>query len=444
MKRKFDSQMHAEIPNVNLSVLDLNDDCFLQIFGYLNLFDLCAVADTCNRFRENAQARLSKVAHKDLNLNSIFEAKGMRTIFNVVRHTGAFPKSIEVDSSLVARKHKKQFEIRIIESISRYCNDQNMRLTLTGFDGADEIVKMLPHRVVLQIVKSDSTWTRISDELDELIQDYPHEVNYSELKELEVLSIKLMPDFHHALFEMLLETNPRLKEIEVVYCNEIDDRIFPLIAARAPQIESLRYKATNRLQERPSFDRNTMALSKLTKLKTLDIDCEGKSFIDAIQAMTAAKSQLENLQIVNAEVGAARSVFVDRILQFQNLKSLSLFEVRGLERLDLIRIAENLVGLTEIQLNNVIILNAWDVVQLVRSAKELRYFYYRCILCEQEMDINDQVHTELVAIAADRGKKMHLKLCATDILFPAMPRAARQIMINITLFYETGLTLVLE
>lgn len=436
MKRKFDSQMHAEIANDNpkKSVFDLNDDCFLQIFGYLNLFDLCAVADTCNRFRENAQARLSKVAHNDLNLNSIFEAKGMRAMFKVLRHTGAFAKSIEVESSLVARKHMKHFEIRIIESISRYCNDQNMRITLTGFDGMDEIVRTLPCRVVLQIVKSDSTWARISGELDELIQDYPHEVNYSELKESEKLSIKLRPDFHHTLFERLLETNPRLKEIEVVYCRQIDDRMFPLIAARAAQVESLRYKATDRLQERPSFNRNTMALSKLTKLKTLDIDCEGKSFINAIQGMAAARSQLENLQIVNAQVGVSRSLLVDRILQLQNLKSLSLFEVRGLERPDIMRIVENLIGLTDIQLNNVIMLNAWDVTELVRSAKKLRYIYYRCNPCEQEIDINDQVHTELVTIATYRNRRMQLKLCATDILFPAMTRAARQIMISITLF----------
>lgn len=38
--------------DVEVSILDLNDDCLREIFRYLDLLDLASVANVCTRFRE--------------------------------------------------------------------------------------------------------------------------------------------------------------------------------------------------------------------------------------------------------------------------------------------------------------------------------------------------------------------------------------------------------
>lgn len=38
------------------AILDLNDDCLQEVFGYFDLFDMCALVEVCTRLKQTAQA----------------------------------------------------------------------------------------------------------------------------------------------------------------------------------------------------------------------------------------------------------------------------------------------------------------------------------------------------------------------------------------------------
>lgn len=51
------------------TILKLNDDCLSEVFKHLDLQSLCAVADVCNRFRQNAKVCFEHSETKELKYN---------------------------------------------------------------------------------------------------------------------------------------------------------------------------------------------------------------------------------------------------------------------------------------------------------------------------------------------------------------------------------------
>lgn len=61
---------------VSTTLTDLNDDCLLELFKYLGLSDLCAVADVCSRFRQNSTIAFVHSKHKRFNLPTSIHRDG--------------------------------------------------------------------------------------------------------------------------------------------------------------------------------------------------------------------------------------------------------------------------------------------------------------------------------------------------------------------------------
>lgn len=406
MTRRIDGQWRAGNDDgiSKTHVLGLNNDCLHITFRYLNLLDLCAVADVCARFRENAEPYFAKTEHKDINLNRIYDEDGMLGICKVLRNTGSLAESIKVQSSLTDQSEK--FENGIVELLSRHCSDRT-RILLKLFSVEDYRIEMLPSLIILQMRTTDSIRDEINDESEQFIQDFPRMLNFSALKGLEELSLNVAHELlDNEDFEKALENNPQLKKIELIYCRFIDDSILPLIAAHVPQIESLRF---NPAGEGISFGINTMCLSRLNNLKTLIISCNGQPISSTINEMAAANIQLEHLKIEEPYISEI-DVFFDGISELKTLKSLKLFGINyGMNFRHAIQIGENLVELTELQLSNSIELNADNLLQLIRINKKLQHFYYRKNPSDN-IYFDGNMQMEMMKIARERRKKIHLKI----------------------------------
>lgn len=73
--QKDDSNRSAET-----SILILNDDGLLKIFDYLNVTDLCNMAQVCARINENAKI-ISLSKHKEFDFTLDNETNGNVTLF---------------------------------------------------------------------------------------------------------------------------------------------------------------------------------------------------------------------------------------------------------------------------------------------------------------------------------------------------------------------------
>lgn len=133
--------------------------------------------------------------------------------------------------------------------------------------------------------------------------------------------------------------------------------------------------------------------------------------------MSALDSELEHLKIEKPSIREIDMLF-GGIAKLKTLKSLKLFEVYGMALRHVIQIAENLVELAELQLSNSIVLNADSLLQFVRSYKKLQSFYYHEFSSKSNSIcyIDGYLQTEMMKIAEERRKKMHVKFSESTYL----------------------------
>lgn len=119
------------------SILDLNDDCLREVFGELELSDLCTTADVCTRFRLIAQESFKASDHRKLKLNALCrnddnQQNRLHQIAKFLRHFGAFVESMDANGSHNYGLHQIN-DNRIVELISRYCSASLTKLKLDNF-----------------------------------------------------------------------------------------------------------------------------------------------------------------------------------------------------------------------------------------------------------------------------------------------------------------------
>lgn len=126
----------ADILNTS-NILQLNDDCLREVFGALELADLCIVADVCHRFRRIAQETFKVSNYRELELHALChneeeQTKRLQRILNLLRHFGAYVESMDANGSHRYGLHQMN-DNRIVELISRYCSASLTKLKLDNF-----------------------------------------------------------------------------------------------------------------------------------------------------------------------------------------------------------------------------------------------------------------------------------------------------------------------
>lgn len=272
--------------------VDLNDDCLREVFQYLDLGGLTTVADVCHRFKQVAQAHFAAKGNKNFEFGSFYHSQKdlMKTVhqnrqsFKVVRIFGEFLESIHVCGTQPYNIFGEEFEKRKIPQIFQYCSNENVNeLTLKTGDFTDQtathLKPLLSHLQSLAFYGKDFC----GELLKQVSQPWP---------KLENLS------FHGVdiTFEdtvKIIEKKSQLKMLSVKFCKNVDDRIIRSVAEHIPLIEDFRFENVGHYYFAP--DINRMYLSKLSKLKTLELSSDASSFYSAMNEMAAVNIPLEHV-----------------------------------------------------------------------------------------------------------------------------------------------------
>lgn len=119
------------------SILDLNDDCLREVFGALELLDLCAVAEVCHCFRRVAQETFKASKYRKLKLHTVLRdcedpQQRLQRASRLFFHFGAFIESIDANGSHLYGLHQIN-DNRIVDLISRHCSGSLTKLKLDNF-----------------------------------------------------------------------------------------------------------------------------------------------------------------------------------------------------------------------------------------------------------------------------------------------------------------------
>lgn len=366
------------------TILDLNDDCMREVFEYLDQSNLCAVADVCARFRQNAvQVIRSKFKHLELNQYS-----PMRD-YAKLRNFGAFVSSVHV-IGCGERKPKTKNLKSIFEYMSLYCTGKSIKLKLNYVVLSAEIalamrpllarvheLEFFDCRCEEMILKRLPLWSPELHALKFWTCHMPNDkpkMRFDGLNQkfpkLQLISLRGAKNVKNSNIGEFLKKNPQLSEIHVKHCASLTDNIFYPIVEYTPNIEKISFLASSWIHRSDSV----RLFGRLRSLKSLifAVDSDHMFAHMIVREIALAKIPLESLDL---GIYHLYSTPHQGILQLKNLKTLRMRGISDLTAAQLIEICENNKELSDIHLTATDLELTEDILlKLIRNAKNLRNF----------------------------------------------------------------------
>lgn len=296
-------------------ILDLNKDCFLEVFKPLTLSDLCATADVCRCFRYNSRRHFaSPVLKKDLvyygrNMKKdetiwlrhyticltidIEFSRKLLYISQFLRNFGEFIKLIIVMANYEQPLHNKY----IWGLIKQYCSGGAViKLKLYGCEITGEtgsslrpLFRHLQKLSITDCVFSTSLARALpllapelrelefsnTDGLCDIIKMPTNVILHLSFPKLMRISFRKLLNLKNNDIVDFLDLNPQLKKIGQVTCPSIDGSYFMSISIRVPQIEELEIDRVSTMN-----DSDLQYIGQLNNPNTLrlyndmDLNCE--------------------------------------------------------------------------------------------------------------------------------------------------------------------------
>lgn len=423
--------------------MNLNDDCLLEVFKYLNLQDLCSVADVCGRFRQNARLQFAHSAFTHLGFRNDFlqltekdNKRSMQITSRLLWNFGAYTKSIynvngDGDCDSVCRS---KYHIRNFELISLHCSESLVELDLFKYNVTDAIA-IIMRPVFARLETLTLRQCRFSDsflnvlpiwapELRDLrflhinkqIRFYGLRETYRKLTKLTFVNVDYV---NNEDFDGFLMLTPRLKQIEMLSCRNIDDEILQSIVVHVPQIEAVRFsncRASNvsRVQcFNQLFNLRSLELNRSTLLKESAI-----YFISIANEIDAAQIPIRHLKLSNFDCFDRNGEFVDAISKLRNLETLKIVGVVGLGAQDICKICKSLNELRKIELvGNGHKMDAYDLVDLIWYSEKLKLLRYMdgCVRNSgQKNHIDADTYIQFVQTIQKRQERDHLVIMLSN------------------------------
>lgn len=429
---------------------DLNDYCLQEVFKYLELTDLCAVADVCYRFRQNAKCHfaspkfkndvfvvwihstgsgisLEEHGHKPdslriMHLENIPVGEILLRISRFLRNFGMLIRFAKI------HENKCQWVQKIFHLISLYCSGTLIGLEIWHSDITGEIERaMRPLLLHLKrLTLSDCVYSELFGKMLSLWAPVLRELHFSSLfdfknrwssyngtseemrvdtilrqyyPKLEAISIQGIANMRSDDMDDFMKLNRQLKRIGLVNCPNVDGSIFRSIATHVPDIEGIQINRVSTIN-----DTNLKYCGTLNNLNTLKLCFSNyihynhyppdDSFIPSIlYEITAGNIPLQQLHMLGL-----RQLRYERfdqlfatISKVKTLQTLWIIYFPGLKTSHILDVCKNLKQLKELKLDeNEIKLSSGDLLKLVKNAEQLQSLHYSESLIWNKLELENQ------------------------------------------------------
>lgn len=406
----------SEGQSSQLHIYDLNDDCLIEVFNYLNCIDLSACDQTSVRFSHIANEVFRK-KHTAINLTdttlSGYSNVGMNqlTLLQIRNLFVSFGSQIQ-KLKVASMSFKEENRYRVLDLIIRSCNRLRV-LCLTGFYFKESLYKISItffsnlEELSLSLCELNDSIKRVfvqCQSLRKLTIQSDSNLNGACLTAhfpcLESITLVMNSDIEARNLYTFFRLNPQLKSVKIAHCGGcIFDEIFPKIAKLLPDLESLIIE----VDYFQNFVTNLMSLLRLEKLKELQLNCSMYSVASFIEAL-AAKGVIEVLHLSD---GVLNDHLIDALIKCKRLQSLKLCSMPSVHNRFLVDLAKNLPDLNDFHISKCQTLTASGIVQFAELAPKLQTLN----ITNTSVEIDEQFYRNLVQVYKARNQRLTLNLC---------------------------------
>lgn len=372
-----ETEISTASPNQDLvpSILDLNDDCLLNILGNLDEIDLCAVDETCQRLRQLSEYYFHKWYSCKPFLFPTPKENDPRKFFEVKRILVHFGKYI--NKLLIAHSG----DLELIGS-GTYCNQHLHELELNdiylhrhNLSDCQVLLSNVKRLSLKQCRGKEKNFARFLDSCNSLKELEISEIyNYcgiflaNKFGQLESIIFKKITSVSSNYVTIFFSKNFNLKKIHLIDCRFTSDDIFGKIAVYLKNIEEISIQVKNVTN---SFEKNLTKLSKLPKLKRLEFNCAGHQITSAVYSL-ASKNTMEHFSISDTKLNKDLCVALSKMKSLKTLKLISMQdECRNFAKL---LSSNNLINLEQLYIvnsNMFTFKNTLDIVEGVPNLMRL-------------------------------------------------------------------------
>lgn len=399
-------------------ILDLNDDCLLNIFAYLSVIDLCSISRSCSRLK-NIGWRRFRLKHK----LSDFERDGMLTL-RLFEAFGSELVKLEVDM--------RSFDLHqmdIGDAIFANCTALES-LTLLYYDAPADPEKLMKMRSVFSNLKKlilkhvninlcsesadDGGTMNLVNVFDECRSMYYLQVGHCLGFSDKFLFSSTFPNLEH--FECKHSSSPiindfllrhrNLKTLSVVAVEHDNHDAVLKAIGECKQLERLRYDFGTVTKNYYDMDRrerplqsvkSLTTLKKLTDLRIFTIKWCSKKLIKILPTFSSTLEVLDLDGVFSKLETFLPKLKNLRALRFRFVGSPDLYY----ESLPDIAVIAQLKHLTELHLEHVEVKN-FDLVEIIKNLENLTKLVF---YVNRHRDVFTQnTYDRLVDVVTDRSE----------------------------------------
>lgn len=398
-----------------MHLLDLNDDCLIELCRYVNLVGLLALRQTCTRF-DSPTEHIFRMNHTNINLTGVPE-KGFsqpplcRYKLNDFKamfvEFGKHIRHLRI-SAILFPNHER---FHIIELILTHCNALKS-LELNGFDLTGSLSLSTAkcfdqlELLTLNTCKYDDNMItafkmcRILRELNvtnDVIETGKCFAVY--IPRLATARLKIRSGFLLQNMVVFLRCNPNIRVLKIHCGPSISDAILEWIA-------DLRYlESLNIRIYYVNFYQNVMHLARLRKLRELHINCGLNMAEQLVNGLTESNT-IETLHLHDC---IWTESLIEAICRCERISSLQLGSIPNVCDNSLVQLAHKLPALRQLFLTKLDSVTADGALEVVTYAKKLEML----ALNNCRFIIHDQFVTKLAAHCMYRPKMLNVDISKT-------------------------------
>lgn len=401
------------------SLLTLNADCLLTLFGYLSPVDLCSMAETCTALFNYAKYHF-RLNHRNFDFASMFDGD-LLDVNKATKLLSIFGDQIQVlkcsrDFFKDAQQSNLAFDdvsTELLQSIANNCQQIVKELALDGIHFIHNIMvdRMLALFNSLETLRLD--------------QCTMYDVVWCDMKNLKTLKLTEVdgfePYFWRAKFDQLetvefnhLDINaenltefllavPTIKRLSIVKCENIATTIFGAIKL-LEHLEEFEFQLNRPNRSEEFHHRDLMYLLELKKLKVLKLYCSRKSVRQLIDGICEKNIALEQLELAHGLVDVAT---VEAIAKLKTIKVLKLNNMIEFVDYLLSPIANGMSQLEEFHIKTEAIITQFRIKEIVRSANRLA-----CLKIDAK-DFSLKLDTYNAILGAVKNRNDQIRLAVT-------------------------------
>lgn len=398
-------------------LLDLNDDCLVEILAYLDVLDLCAVNQIAGRLHRNAQQVFRKhfasldLSHVSYSVN--YYELTLHKVRNLFQCFGASITQLKV----AALAFKVENRSRVVDLIVRHCPNLKS-LEFIDFQFRDaritHVQKFLGnlHELTLNrcnlhgrlrhLFRNCTQLKSLKIQADTNLNGACLELTFPQL---ESASLTLRDDISVHSLHLFMQLNPQLKSLELIDC---DDEIFDEIATRLPQLERLSFEVSYFYD----YAENLKSLLALNHLKELKLNCS----LYPISTFVDALADKDTIELLHISEGVLNDHLIDALSKCKRLRSLKLCSMPNVHDKFLISLAKNLPNLNDFHIRRCQAMSNAGVLAFVEISAQLQSLS----ISNSTVAVDDAFFLELVRIYSQRSQKLTLNLLINSQLTPAL------------------------